>query len=127
MGQLFRFLGVGLLATASHFIVVIALVEAVSLDVKLANALAWSVALGVSYSGHHRWTFPGEGAHANPFPRYVAVSLTGLALNLATVWLFHDHLSAHYLVATTSGVGLSVLVTFVLSRFWVFVDHAPEK
>ena len=127
MAQLFRFLSVGLLATASHFIVVIALVEGVSLDVKLANALAWTVALGVSYSGHHRWTFSAEGAHSDHFPRYIVVSLSGLALNLATVWLLHDHLSAHYLVATTCGVGLSVLVTFVLSRFWVFAHHAPEK
>jgi putative flippase GtrA len=127
MIQLFRFLAVGLLATASHFIVVIALVERWSLDVVSANALAWTVALCVSYKGHHRWTFPGESAHANLFPRYTAVSLTGLALNLATVWLFHHHLSAHYLVATTFGVALSVLVTFMLSRFWVFVGYGPGK
>lgn len=124
MGQFIRFLAVGVLATASHFIVVIALVEGWSLDVMLANALAWTVALGVSYKGHHRWTFSAEGAHANHFPRYTAVSLTGLALNLATVWLFHHHLSAHYLVATTFGVALSVLVTFVMSRFWAFSSRS---
>lgn len=120
MSQLIRFLIVGLLATATHFAVVIGLVEGPGIGAMLANGGAWASALGISYVGHYRWTFTAGGTHMEHFPRYMLVSLTGLGLNLGTVLLLHHQLGAHYLVATTCGVTLSVIVTFVMSRLWAF-------
>lgn len=120
MVQMVRFLIVGLMATVTHFAVVIGLVEGPGVGVMLANGGAWACALGVSYVGHYRWTFTADGTHMEHFPRYIIVSLTGLGLNLGAVWLLHHRLGAWYLVATTCGVTLSVIVTFVMSRLWAF-------
>lgn len=122
MGRLFRFLVVGLLATATHFLVVIAAVEVLATQATMTNGFAWAVALFVSYFGHYRWTFTARGAHLEHLPRYVVVSLTGLTLNLSTVWLLNSQLGAHYLVATTLGVTLSIITTFTLSRLWAFAS-----
>lgn len=120
MNRLFRFLVVGLVATATHFLVVIGAVEFSGVGATMANGLAWAVALFVSYFGHYRWTFTAAGAHLEHLPRYVVVSLTGLSLNLSTVWLLNTQFGAHYLIATTLGVTLSIIVTFTLSRLWAF-------
>lgn len=122
MGSLFRFLVVGLVATVTHFLVVIAAVEFLAIDATMANGLAWAIALFVSYFGHYRWTFTAQGAHLEHLPRYIVVSLTGLTLNLSTVWLLNSQLGAHYLVATTIGVTLSIIATFTLSRLWAFAS-----
>lgn len=122
MSQLIRFLIVGLGATMTHFAVVIAGVEAFGFDVLVANGLAWGVALSVSYIGHYRWTFTATGEHLEHLPRYTLVSFSGLALNLCAVWLLHHQLGTHYLVATTLGVTLSIIVTFLASRFWAFAS-----
>lgn len=120
MSQILRFLIVGLGATSVHFAVVIALVEILGIDAIFSNGLAWAIALSVSYFGHFSWTFSATGEHAEHLPRFAVVSLFGLALNLLTVWLLHHQLGAHYLVATTLGVTLSIIVTFLASRFWAF-------
>lgn len=120
MSKLFRFLVVGVVATVTHFLVVIGAVEILQADATSANAMAWATALFVSYFGHYRWTFTASGAHLEHLPRYVVVSLSGLSLNLSTVWLLNSQLGTHYLVATTLGVTLSIIVTFTLSRLWAF-------
>lgn len=127
--QVPRFVFIGVLATLLHVGVVIALVEALAVNLYLANVFAWTAALLFSYLGHYHWTFErqseGAGAANHDFhlPRFVLVSLTGLTLNVSMVAIIYDQLGGSYLAATFGGVSISVIGSYLLNRFWVFVDR----
>ena len=118
--QVIRFGLVGIAATATHAGVAVALVEAVSLPFLWANALAYGCAVGVSYGGHRVWTFDSRGAHRVQLPRFVAVSLGGLALAQAIGWAVHNALGLPYGVALACVVVGVPTATFAAHRFWVF-------
>ena len=81
--EMSRFGIVGVSASAAHIAVALLLIERLTLPVLWANALAFSVALFVSYFGNHHWTFQRDGAHGRHFPRFLATALGGLALEPA--------------------------------------------
>lgn len=122
-GRVGRFVAVGCVAAAVHWSVVRAVVEAGIAAPLLANVLGWGVAFGVSFAGHHRWTFgdaPGRDARRS-LPRFLVVSLAGFAVNEATYaallgglggWRY-DVVLAVVLVAVAG-------LTFVASRLWAF-------
>ena len=118
--QIVRFGLVGIVATATHAGVAIALVEAASLPFLWANALAYGCAVGVSYAGHRGWTFSAKGAHRVQLPRFIAVSLGGLGLAQAIGWGVHDALGLPYGVALACVVVGVPTATFTAHRFWVF-------
>ena len=114
-GQGWRFLVVGLAATATHVACGLTLAEAAGLAPFWANLLAFCVALFVSYLGNHRWTFAAKGAHAVHFPRFTAIALAGLSLNQAIVYVMVEVMVLDYRV-----VLVVPALSFVLNRGWVF-------
>lgn len=122
-GRVGRFVVVGCAAAAVHWSVVRAVVDGWAVAPLLANVLGWVVAFGVSFAGHHRWTFgdaPGRDARRS-LPRFLLVSLAGFAVNEATYaallgglggWRY-DVVLAIVLVAVAG-------LTFVASRLWAF-------
>lgn len=122
-GRVGRFVVVGCAAAVVHWSVVRAVVDGWAVAPLLANVLGWVVAFGVSFAGHHRWTFgdaPGRDARRS-LPRFLLVSLAGFAVNEATYaallgglggWRY-DVVLAVVLVAVAG-------LTFVASRLWAF-------
>ena len=92
----------------------------------LANVLGWLIAFGVSFSGHHRWTFRDHGVPLwRSAMRFFAVSAIGFSINEATYALLlhwsslrYDLVLAVVLVAVAGG-------TYLLSRHWAF-NRKPE-
>lgn len=81
MSRLLRFGAVGLVATLVHLGVALGLAAATAWPVGLCHALAWVTALGVSFLGHHRWSFASTRPVAATLPRYVVLSALTLALS----------------------------------------------
>ena len=117
-----RFIVVGCTAAAVHWSVVRLAVGFTGMAPLLANLLGWMVAFGVSFAGHHRWTFrdvPGRSA-GHSLPRFLLISLAGLAVNevayaLALAW------GGWRYDLTLAGVLVLVAVgTFVAGRLWAF-------
>ena len=129
-GHLPRFVLIGLGSTFVHVVVVILIMESAGAQLggpywlSAANCLAWALALTCSYWGHHRWTFRKEIAsdhqHGMRMPRFTLSSLLALSLNVSCANLFHFGLGLHYGLATGVGVAISVITTYVLSRYWAF-------
>jgi putative flippase GtrA len=120
VGQALRFAVVGLLASAAHVGAALLLIERGGLAVLVANALAFSLAVLVSYGGNHAWAFRRQGGHERHFPRFLAIAVLGLALNQAIVFAAVTVAGLAYLYA----IGIVVLavpgLTFLASRQWAF-------
>lgn len=120
--RLGAFVIVGTTAAAVHFAVVWAAVDGGGLAPLVANVVGWACAFGVSFAGHHRWTFAAQRAPlGRSMRRFVLISAIGFAVNEA----------AYALLLQTSGLGYRaalalVLVgvaafTYVLGRHWAFL------
>ena len=120
VGQALRFAIVGLLASAVHVGAALWLIERGGLVVLVANALAFLLAVLVSYGGNHAWTFRRRGGHERHFPRFLAIAVLGLALNQAIVFTAVTVAGLAYLYA----IGIVVLavpgLTFLAIRHWAF-------
>ena len=81
MNSWVRFCISGLVATATHLLVFVGLVEAMDLPAVLASIFAFSAAVLVSYSLNYHWTFKSPGTHQVMLPRFAVVAILGLSLN----------------------------------------------
>ena len=110
----------GGMATATHVVVFVTLVEWLTVRPVVAAAPAFAVALFVSYGMNYHWTFSASGLHRVLLPRYVVVALLGLMLNIGITYAVVDVAHYWYGYALLLVVLLVPLVTFLLSKFWVF-------
>ncbi len=119
-GALTRFAITGGLATATNAGVFVICVERLGMAPLPAVTPAFLVALVVSYGLNYRWTFGATGPHRVMLPRFFAVALNGFFLNLLITWLVVDVGGYWYGYALIVAVFVVPLITFVLSKFWVF-------
>ena len=120
MRSLIRFGIAGICATLTHIAVFVVLVELLALKPLWASVPAFLAALAVSYGMNYAWTFQATGPHQAMFPRFVLVALTGLGLNLVIVWLVVDLGGYWYGYALAAVIAFVPLITFLLSKWWVF-------
>jgi putative flippase GtrA len=120
MRSLIRFGITGVLATLTHVALFVLLVEWAYLRPLYAAVPAFLAAVGVSYAMNYRWTFRADGLHQVMLPRFVLVALAGLGLNLLITWMVVDVGNYWYGYALVLIIMLVPLVTYLLSRFWVF-------
>ena len=115
-----RYLLVGLLATAIHYALLVALVELAG--AAAAPSAAFGAACGAlaAYAGNCRFTFPSGAAHARALPRFLAVAALGAAANGAIVWTGTQILGMHYLAPQVIATSIVVWSGFVLNRRWSF-------
>jgi putative flippase GtrA len=121
--QMVRFAAVGGLATALHYLILIALVEGAGLDASLASACGYALSTLVNYALNRRLTFRSRRSHSSALPRFLWLAVVGLAINTAAVWLLAQVLGLHYLVAQVAATALTLCWNFLAARHWAF---APQ-
>lgn len=125
--RVFRFLGVGAMATVTHLFV-----GSVALQFPIppltANVIAFSVALLVSFSGHFRFSFADRKPPlTRSTVRFLCVTGIGFACNqsLFALLLVYTNLgSATILLIATCVVAC---LSYVLFSRWAFVALAPRS
>ena len=115
-----RYVVVGVLGTAIHFGILAALVEWFHMDPVLSSGIGFVVTLIVSYVLNHTWTFRSTARHRSALPRYVAVSVLGLGLNTAVMYLAVRVLGLWYVAGQALVVVVVPATNFVLNRSWSF-------
>ncbi|MFV0244799.1 MAG: GtrA family protein [Qingshengfaniella sp.] len=124
LGQVIRFGITGITATLVHFLVLTGAVEILGLSPVLANGLAFSVAVSVTYLGQSRWVFHAKAvrgtAAAGRLSRFAVSVLAGLAGNMGIMALATRGLGLDYRIGFAAGLILVPVATFVLNKFWVF-------
>jgi putative flippase GtrA len=116
-----RFVAVGIVATLTHILVAVSLMDGVGLrSATIANALAVVAGTAVSYAGNYFWTFRRGGPHSVRLPRFVAAYMTVFGLNGLVMLIVADLGGIAYLIPLAAVVTVTPVVTFLLNRYWVF-------
>jgi putative flippase GtrA len=121
--QLVRFGLVGICATATLAVAYYYIISTSMFTPFFANLAAYGIAFSVSFVGHRSWTFGDAekgGRNAHAVWRFLAVSLSGLAVNSAAVLILVNALALPDWTPLIVFVGFTPVVTFLLNRFWVF-------
>ena len=114
-----RFGFVGLVATGVYLLVS-HLVVAMQFSVFVANLFGYLASVGVSYFGHSILTFRSTISHAVRGPKFLAVSVLTYVISNLIVLLTVEVWNYSFLVASIVVACSIPLLTWVLSRYWIF-------
>jgi putative flippase GtrA len=116
---------VGLAATAVHGLVALAARDLGHLSPIAATACGYICAVGVSYLGNARFTFGRPALHGAQFARFLVVSLSGFAANLAITWLLSNRLGWPFPATLAVIVVVIPALSFTAAKLWAFAVHDP--
>lgn len=118
--QIGRFAIVGIIATAVHYAIMVALVETGRVAPVIATTIGYGFGIVVSYALNRRFTFAAQGTPvAKSFAKFVVLYGVGAVLNGAIVGGLIA-LGAYYLLAQVIATGLVLIWNFLGARYVVF-------
>jgi len=115
-----RFGIAGAIVTVVHVVIFALAIEIGHVPPVPANAAAFVVACIVGFNLHGRWTFRASGARTRRVGLYLLVALVGLSLNSALMYAAVDIAHWSPYVGVLLAIVITPLVTYTLSRYWVF-------
>ncbi|MEY4562669.1 MAG: hypothetical protein RLZZ618_1946 [Pseudomonadota bacterium] len=119
LGTLWRYGAVGVAATLSHYMVLVAGVELAHWPAWVASGVGAVVGAQVAYAGNRWFTFGHTGTLGASWGKFQFISLVGAGVGMAIVAaLVALHL--HYLLAQVTATVLTMLLTYQLNRLWTF-------
>jgi putative flippase GtrA len=123
--QIIAFASVGVAATIVHYLS--ALVAALWLPIAFANPVGFVLAFFVSYLGHAQFTFQLKGEarrHRQRLPRFIVTASAGFLMGHMILLTVTRITAAPDWVALAIAVGSVPVITFALSKLWVFRNVA---
>ena len=118
--QVRSYVGIGLVATALHYCVLVALVQIFRVPPVAATLCGYLCGGLVSYSLNRRHTFASDRPHDEAVWRFVAVAAVGFGLTYVLMRQFVDLWHAPYLPAQIVTTGMVMFWTFAANRLWTF-------
>lgn len=120
LGEFTRFSGIGMMATATHYVAALALSRGLGLDPGWAALLGVNASALVSYFGHGRFTFRRELDHASMLPRFVFSMLSAYAISYFGAQTLTFLTGWPDFLAYAVTIAVIVAFNYVVFRFWVF-------
>lgn len=118
--QFLNFAGVGVVATAAHYLTLLALVEGGLAHPAPASAAGAAVGALVSYALNYRLTFAAQSPHRKTMPRFLAIAVVAMILNFVLMHGLVTLLALPYIAAQVAVTGVMLLLTFSANRNWTF-------
>ena len=118
--QFLTFFLLGLVVAATHYGLLVALVEGYRMDPVRATIVGYVAGGIVSYLLHRRITYASERPHREATWRFVVVWLVGLGLTWAIMAVLVRWLSAPYLLAQLGTTGIVLFWSFGANKLWTF-------
>lgn len=117
-----RYFWAGCLAFLTDFTVLLLLTEGAGINYLWSNLAAVSAGMVASYLLCVKWVFVARRYHqvTTEFSVFVLVSLCGLALNEALLWVSVEFFGFHYLVAKVIVTLAIFVVNFCLKKKIIF-------
>jgi putative flippase GtrA len=115
-----RFAVVGVLATLTHLGVGATLI-ALEVPPLLANLAAFLTAFGISFIGHHFFSFQGHGGSTRQtFPRFAMVAMLGFICNESLLFVLLYPLANLPTLALLISTASAAVLTYLFSSRWAF-------
>ena len=121
MPAFLRFLGVGGLATVTHYLVAVSIVYLMVLNPEVANIIGFLVAFSVSFFGHWLWTFREQQARFNrALPAFAVVAVSMFLLNAMFFHLLLRFTAIRFELCLLFAQSIVLVLTFLVSKYWAF-------
>jgi putative flippase GtrA len=120
------FAAVGLAASVVHYIACILLIEQFAIRPWIANIAAFVVSFPVSYLGHSFLTFSARryrratATTGRSLRRFLLTSLTGFAVNQASIVLFVEALGQPPRIVLAISTVVVAGLLYLIGKIWVF-------
>lgn len=124
VAQISRFGVVGVISMFCHGVSLVFWIEVIGLSPVVSNSIAFLTAFGVSYLGHYNWTFRSDSDHAKSLPKFFMIAVSGFVLNGIIMDAATNKFGLHYSWGFLMIVVAIPLLTYFVSRFWVFDSHS---
>lgn len=122
IGMLVRFGMSGGSAAVVHLLVLYIATDVFGLWYVASNVIAFIFAFIVSFTMQKFWTFQdGKNRMVNQLPKYLAITLGGLATNTGLIYLFVEYAGLWYMLSALLSSAIVAVVSFILYRRFVFV------
>jgi putative flippase GtrA len=119
--QFIKFAMVGVVNTMTSFSIYFVGTRLLQMPPLLANAIAFVVAVTVSYALNKRWTFRDtRRVSASQYSRFVMINIVGLALSEIIIAALHHGLGWNDIVAFFGAVLIVMFWNFGANRLWTF-------
>lgn len=125
LGRFGRFLLVGGVATAVHYVTALMLLRLAGWPAVQASAAGFIVGALANYALNARYTFGLRGDHARHLPRFAAVASIGWLLNAGGMWVLLQ-VGVHPYVAQPIVTILVLFFNFLLNALWAMRPHRPD-
>jgi dolichol-phosphate mannosyltransferase len=123
--QLGTFVLVGGSGAVVNSVLLYLLYQRLQLPLILASVLAVEVAIVNNFLWNNRWTFGRRDLSVRRFATFNGVSLGGLAITTATLWLLVNHAGLPYLLANVLGIALATGWNFAINRAVTWREGHP--
>ncbi len=118
--QFVSFVGVGAVATAAHYLILIVLVQFYHLDPILASGIGAIAGALISYVLNYHFTFRSNSTHALSVAKFFIVAGVGLALNSMSMLVCIELFGFYYLLSQILATALVLIWSFTANRAWTF-------
>lgn len=118
--QFVSFAGVGAIATAGHYLILIVLVQFYSLNPTLASGIGAVAGALISYGLNYHYTFRSNSSHALSIAKFFAVAGVGLVLNSLSMLICIEVFGVYYLLSQVLATALVLIWSFAANRAWTF-------
>ena len=120
--QTTSFVGVGLMSTSVHYLVLVTMVQLLGTAPVPSALLGFCCGGFVSYHLNRRHTFSSDRPHGEAVWRFAVVAGVGFVMTFLLMGLFVDRWSRPYLLAQVVTTGIVMFWTFAANRMWTFAE-----
>ncbi|WP_374370418.1 GtrA family protein [Dongia sp.] len=111
---------VGGLASATYAVLLYLCLEFLRLPVFWGSAIAFAIAIPVSYFGHRRLTFQSTNLVPAEMARFITVQIISLAATSAIVHLAAGYFASAFVLKVVVAVATAPVISFILFELWVY-------
>lgn len=122
-----KYVVAGLLATGTHYVVMIVLVNRFALPEVVSSSLGFIAGALVKYPLNYYGVFDSDAEHRGAVVRFVLSLVISFVINAAVFAVLLRMLDVHYMVSQVLTTGLVLFVNYLLARYWVFSGRAAKE
>ncbi len=115
-----RYLLAAAMGTASHYLLMAVLVNALQWPIGIAAGAGASIGALAAYQVNRYWVFRCQFVHGRTLPRFMIVAGAGAWLNGLLVWVGTSELGAHWMLAQMVVTPLLFGFGYIANRHWSF-------
>ena len=125
--QFIGFLGIGIVATALQYAVLVAAVEQWGTSPVLGSSIGYIVSAVVNYLLNYHFNFRSRNSHSIAASRFALVAASGLLLNGAIMALLGHVPRLPYLIAQLAATATVLAWNFIGNALWSFSHDARRS